>query len=70
MAPRHGLLVEMEMKYEAFCRTACKWAAWCSCNFNVFGGELSLSLSLSIYIYIYNIYISGVYQVHLAACRS
>eukprot|EP00903_Cladosiphon_okamuranus_P006237 g6122.t1 len=33
-----GLLAEMERQYEAFCRTACKWAAWCSCTFNVFGG--------------------------------
>lgn len=42
VAPRHGLLAEMEMKYEAFCRTACKWAAWCSCTFNVFGGAFFL----------------------------
>ncbi|CAN0249164.1 unnamed protein product [Laminaria digitata] len=38
MAPRHGVLSEVEMKYEECCRTACKWAAWCSCTFNVFGG--------------------------------
>ena len=39
-APRQGLLAEMEKQYEAFCRTACKWAAWCSCAFNVFGGKV------------------------------
>eukprot|EP00752_Nemacystus_decipiens_P012915 g11430.t1 len=37
-APRQGLLAEMEKQYEAFCRTAVKWAACCSCAFNVFGG--------------------------------
>ncbi|CAN0072625.1 unnamed protein product, partial [Ectocarpus fasciculatus] len=38
VAPRHGLLSEMEKKYESFCRSAMKVLAWCSCAFNVFGG--------------------------------
>ncbi|CAN0350961.1 unnamed protein product [Ectocarpus sp. 6 AP-2014] len=38
VAPRHGLLSEMEKKYESFCRSAVKVLAWCSCAFNVFGG--------------------------------
>ncbi|CAN0105085.1 unnamed protein product, partial [Ectocarpus sp. 4 AP-2014] len=38
VAPRHGLLSEMEKKYESFCRSAVKVLAWCACAFNVFGG--------------------------------
>lgn len=35
----HGVLAEMERRYEEFCRRLCKWAAWCSCTFRAFGGE-------------------------------
>ena len=42
VAPRPRMFTGVEMKYEEFCRTACKWAAWCSCTFNVFGGVMVL----------------------------
>ncbi|CAM9364963.1 unnamed protein product [Scytosiphon promiscuus] len=35
---RHGLLAEMENQYENFCRTACRFLAFCACSCNVFGG--------------------------------
>lgn len=40
VAPQHGLLSEMEKKYESFCRSAMKVLAWCSCALNVFGGAV------------------------------